>query len=379
MERTINVQIPIYNPNLFKNTFAFKSDTLILSKKINDQEDVNEEQAVQITNNTYSSTNRLNALYIANATVSNTNFSHLSGLTRNIESTFISSIANIATNATNINSRKLISEYNTEKSDLETNINSRKLISEYDTEINALETNINTRKLISEYDTEQLALETNINTRKLISEYDTEINALETNINTRKLISEYDTEINALETNINTRKLISEYDTEINALETNINTRKLISEYNTEKSDLETNINSKAGLNTSNTFSAQNLFRKIGETNQTLTVASGFITLNSNTSHVAYINPQNANFQTRITNIVVANNTTFTFSIIIDTATNKYFCNTLQVNGTTRTMLFPNGIATVNIATANKVLQTISLIFTSTAVPLCLSYVCPFE
>jgi hypothetical protein len=111
MKWTIDLQIFIYNSNLFKNTSAFKSDTLILSKKINEQEDVNEEQVVQTTSNTYSTTNRLNALYIANATVSNTNFSHLSGLTRNVERTFISNINIIDANTTNFNPRKLISEY----------------------------------------------------------------------------------------------------------------------------------------------------------------------------------------------------------------------------------------------------------------------------
>jgi hypothetical protein len=124
---------------------------------------------------------------------------------------------------------------------------------------------------------------------------------------------------------------------------------------NTNITNLPTDISTKVGLDTTNIFSAQNLFRKIGETNQTITVASGFLTLNSNTSHVAYVTPQTANFQTRITNIVVANNTTFTFSLVIDTSTNNFFCNTLQVNGTTRTMLFPNGIATVNISTSTKV------------------------
>jgi hypothetical protein len=124
----------------------------------------------------------------------------------------------------------------------------------------------------------------------------------------------------------------------------------------------------------------ENQFQKVAEKNQTLTVSSGFITLNSNVSHVAYLNISSANFQTTITNINIQLNTTFTFSLIIDTATNKFFCNTLQVNGISRTMLFPGGISTVNIGTANKVIQTISIIFTNSTTPTCvLSFVCPFE
>jgi FtsZ-binding cell division protein ZapB len=147
MERTINVQIPIYNPNLFKNTFAFKSDTLILSKKINDQEDVNEEQAVQITSNTYSTTNRLNSLYIANATVSNTNFSHLSGLTSNIESTFISNINNINVLQTDVNNLQTNeTTQNTNITNLQTDVNNLQTNeTTQNTNIANLQTNINSR------------------------------------------------------------------------------------------------------------------------------------------------------------------------------------------------------------------------------------------
>jgi hypothetical protein len=205
-QRTITTTIPIFNRNLFVDQYAFKSDTLVLSSKINEVVEVNDQKSTQISNVTYCTVNPLNALYIGNSNVTNSNFSQLSGCTRNIETTLIANITNINNNANNILTKKDMSEYNTEKLALESDILARKLISEYDTEKTTLENSISERKLISEYDTEKTALETDISAKKLIREYYTEKTALESDILTRKLISEYDTEKTTLESNILARK-----------------------------------------------------------------------------------------------------------------------------------------------------------------------------
>jgi hypothetical protein len=114
-QRPITTKIPIFNRSLFVDEFAYKTDTLLLSSKINEVENVNDVQTTQISNVTYNTTNTLNALYIANANVTNTNFSQLVGLSRNVESTLINNINNIAANSNNILTKKDITEYNNEK------------------------------------------------------------------------------------------------------------------------------------------------------------------------------------------------------------------------------------------------------------------------
>jgi len=72
--------------------------------------------------------------------------------------------------------------------------------------------------------------------------------------------------------------------------------------------------------------------------------------------------PPATNFTVNITNVPSDINRTYCFTIIISSATNKRFCNSLQINGATAiTPRFANGIPTSITASATTITQSISI------------------
>jgi predicted acyltransferase (DUF342 family) len=100
----------------------------------------------------------------------------------------------------------------------------------------------------------------------------------------------------------------------------------------------------------------------ISESFTTITTGSSPYTLNYSTGSVFYLAPPPAsNFTCNITGVPYDTGRTYVITLIIDSSTNKTFCNSVQINGSTAfTPWFANGIPT-SITSGNSISQSLAI------------------
>ena len=133
-----------------------------------------------------------------------------------------------------------------------------------------------------------------------------------------------------------------------------------------------------AQFGTSNTFTNLNEFssdivqNKLCEKYVSGTVSSNALSINysSNTNNIYTISPSSAtNIALTITNIPNRGNCIYDFTFLINTATNKQYINTLNVNGSSITMKAGGGLANIAInGSATMVVQNIYIQMNGTSV-----------
>jgi len=100
----------------------------------------------------------------------------------------------------------------------------------------------------------------------------------------------------------------------------------------------------------------------ISESFTTIATGSSPYTLNYSTGSVFYLAPPPAsNFTCNITGVPYDTGRTYVITLIIDSSTNKTFCNSVQINGSTAfTPWFANGIPT-SITSGNSISQSLAI------------------
>lgn len=113
------------------------------------------------------------------------------------------------------------------------------------------------------------------------------------------------------------------------------------------------------------------VMNKIFEVIQPLALNNNTITINFSTAtgNLFSFTPSNANVTLNITNIPTTANRSITLNFIINTSSNKFRINTLNINGISQPLHYVNGENSLpSIASASRVLQPITIIIGSTPV-----------
>jgi hypothetical protein len=97
-------------------------------------------------------------------------------------------------------------------------------------------------------------------------------------------------------------------------------------------------------------------------------------TLDLNTGAVFFLSsPPAANFTCNFTNYPISTtldaNRSFVVTLIIDSATNKRYCNTVQVGGAATTLIYNGGSAAVSVSSATVITQTLVFVNVSGSYP----------
>ena len=113
----------------------------------------------------------------------------------------------------------------------------------------------------------------------------------------------------------------------------------------------------------SKNFNNLNYVTRTGENISTVATTSSSYTLNFSTLSSIFniTTPPASNFTLAITNLPLTRDACYSVTILINTATNKVFCNALTTNGTSQTVRYNGGVASVNVTTAVFVLQTFNI------------------
>jgi hypothetical protein len=141
-------------------------------------------------------------------------------------------------------------------------------------------------------------------------------------------------------------------------------------------SNIQTQLNNKIESGDAITFSNNISFnsnitsKKITEINSVITITSNICSCDYNNSAVFVCSGQTANFRCDINNLVITTNKSYTITLLINTSTNKFYANTMRINGVSRTMLFMGGSSNIDLSSSNFCLQSITCIFTdSNSIP----------
>jgi hypothetical protein len=130
-----------------------------------------------------------------------------------------------------------------------------------------------------------------------------------------------------------------------------------------------------AGLSSSNTLSGTNTVSMINEQINNVTGVTTSLSLNySSIKGINYINTPTSNFSLAITNVPTGSTTaTYTVTLLMSV---KYYCNSITVNGTSRTIYAGNGTSNISInASASYVMQQLSIVFLNSSTPIVFSNV----
>lgn len=138
-------------------------------------------------------------------------------------------------------------------------------------------------------------------------------------------------------------------------------------------------------LSGATTISGQAQVLKLIEQTRTPNVAGTVVSFDYslNAGMVVYLaSPPSTNYSLEITNFPTNTypNGSITFSILSNTTTSKTYANSLKLNGsaTSETILYNGGSAGISITTASFVLQTFTVVYSSTNKICVLSSVCPW-
>jgi hypothetical protein len=113
----------------------------------------------------------------------------------------------------------------------------------------------------------------------------------------------------------------------------------------------------------SKNFNNLNYVSRTGENISTVATTTSSYTLDFSTLSSIFniTSPPASNFTLAITNLPLTRDACYSVTILINTATNKVFCNALTTNGTAQTVRYNGGVASVNVTTAVFVLQTFNI------------------
>jgi hypothetical protein len=207
--------------------------------------------------------------------------------------------------------------------------------------------------------------------------------ALTTTLNSYALISSLSSYVqsSALTTTLNSYALISSLSsyvqssaltTTLNAYVSNSALTTTLGSYltsTTASTTYQTIANTNNILNGTTSFTGfkntgQSYCNRIAEQITSLT-GSASVSANYTSGAIFYIaSPHTANFQILLTNVPITNTyTTYTFSLILNSQTNKTYCNSLSVNGTAITIYYNNGSANISLTSSILTLQTFNVIF----------------
>jgi hypothetical protein len=108
----------------------------------------------------------------------------------------------------------------------------------------------------------------------------------------------------------------------------------------------------------------------MSETISSVTVTSGIATCSYTNGAVFYITGQTANFTLALTNLTPAANKVYSVTLIISSASSKFYANALTIGGTARTFVYNGGSAAVSVSSATYIIQQFNIVYTaSTAAP----------
>ena len=99
-------------------------------------------------------------------------------------------------------------------------------------------------------------------------------------------------------------------------------------------------------------------------------VTSGAIrTCNYNNGGIFTTTAHTANFTIALTNIPTNSNRAVNITLLIDTSTNKFYGNTITVNGSATSPIYNGGSSAISISSATLVIQQITIIYLVTTTP----------
>lgn len=146
------------------------------------------------------------------------------------------------------------------------------------------------------------------------------------------------------------------------AIQTQLNNRALT----TNVVDLTT---AEQNITGSKNFNNLNYVSRTGENvlrNQT-TVSTYTMDFSSNNSVLSISVPPASNFTLAITNLPLTRDACYSVTMMINTGTNKVFCNAITINGTAHTIRYNGGVSSINVSTALIVIQTFNIFVTNGA------------
>jgi hypothetical protein len=109
---------------------------------------------------------------------------------------------------------------------------------------------------------------------------------------------------------------------------------------------------------------------RLSDTLSSVAVASGSAACNYNNGAVFVITGQTANFTLALTNLTPVANKTYSVTLLISSASSKFYANALTVNGTSTTFVYNGGLASVSVSSATYIIQQFNIIYTaSTSAP----------
>jgi hypothetical protein len=137
-------------------------------------------------------------------------------------------------------------------------------------------------------------------------------------------------------------------------------------------------IASKASTSGANILTGTTVLRQalnVSEVVQVLTVSSSVLSYNFANGGVCRVVPEAAAaFELALTNVNPSSSTTTTATVtlLIDCQSYESYATTLRINGTLRTLLFPGGVASVDVSGATYIMQTVSICYSgNSSIPVC--------
>lgn len=119
-------------------------------------------------------------------------------------------------------------------------------------------------------------------------------------------------------------------------------------------------------LNISGSISTNALYETVENTYTSY--ASNVLTYDYSNGAILYFPlSSNTNFQISLTNVPTTQYKTYTFTLVLGTATHKAYANTCKINGTTQTLIANGGLANVdisNVTTSGIIMQQFTIIWT---------------
>jgi hypothetical protein len=145
----------------------------------------------------------------------------------------------------------------------------------------------------------------------------------------------------------------------------------------------QTALDLKAGLSSTQTFSGVNTFSSYNYVNEIAEIVNSVTGVTTSCSldyttckGINYIQTPSANFSLALTNLpspINSNKTVYTITLMMAV---KYYCNSITVNSTSRTLYFSGGASNVSIhASAAYVIQQINICYLNSATPVVTSCV----
>lgn len=146
------------------------------------------------------------------------------------------------------------------------------------------------------------------------------------------------------------------------AIQTQLNNRALTTNV-VDLTTAEQNITGNKNFNNLNYVSrtGENVLR-----NPT-TTSTYTMDFSSNNSVLSISVPPASNFTLAITNLPLTRDACYSVTMMINTGTNKVFCNAITINGTAHTIRYNGGVSSINVSTALIVIQTFNIFVTNGA------------